>query len=346
VGCVIVAKGGTEIGYGYHEKFGEAHAERVALANVKTRGNSAHLPGATIYVTLEPCCHHGKTPPCTDALIKAQPERVVVAMLDPFDAVCGKGCERLRQAGISVDVGCEEQQARRLNAPYLKRITTGLPWVIAKWAMSMDGKIATRTQHSQWISCSESRAFVHQLRSRVDAIVVGRNTALHDDPLLTARNSGTIARRALRVVADSLLQLPITSQLVQSARQHETLVLAGPDAACARVEALERLGVQVLVSEHADPGLRVEELLRYIACEKQGTNVLVEGGSKLLGSLADRRLIDQCEVFIAPKLIGGIDAAGAIAGLGVAKVDDGIAFQIIATERRGTDLHISCTRSD
>ena len=198
VGCVVV-QGEEIVGEGWHQRFGGPHAEIEAL-----RAAGAKATGATLYVTLEPCCHHGQTPPCSDAVIQAGIGRVVAAMRDPFPKVAGGGIQQLMSAGIDVEVGLHEQEARELNAPYLKLLATGRPWVIAKWAMTLDGKLATKTGDSKWISGEASRRVVHELRGRVDAIVVGRRTAALDDPLLTARlEKGSPPRIATRIVLDS-----------------------------------------------------------------------------------------------------------------------------------------------
>lgn len=338
VGCVIVADGKL-LGGGYHEKFGGPHAERNALAQVP-KGDS--LQHATAYVTLEPCCHHGKTPPCTDAILESGVRQVVVAMQDPFAEVAGQGIERLRAAGVEVRLGVMEAEARRLNAAYIKCLTQKLPWVIAKWAMSLDGKIATRSGDSQWISGPESRQWVHGLRSRVDAIVVGRRTAELDDPQLTARIKSPLPRVALRVVLDSHAKLSIASKLAQTARQQPVIVWAGPQADASRVEALRQLGVTVCVSSTEDANARLYDLLRYLCQERQATNVLVEGGGELLGSLLEIQQVDQCEVFIGPRIIGGSGAASPIAGLGFETLL--ASPEVIASQSRqlGADIHLSC----
>ena len=217
VGAVIV-RDGQIVGEGWHKKFGQAHAEVNAFTSA---GEAAR--GATLYVTLEPCCHHGKTPPCTDAVIRAGIARVVAALQDPFPQVAGQGAALLRAAGIPIEFGVCAKEARRQNAPYLKLLATGRPYVHAKWAMSLDGKIATRTGDSQWISNETSRRRVHELRGRMDGILVGIGTALADDPLLTARPPGP--RTACRVILDSKGRLPITSQLVRTAAQVPTLIV-------------------------------------------------------------------------------------------------------------------------
>lgn len=347
VGCVLVggtagngANDETLLGEGYHARFGQAHAERAALEDARQRGHAARLVGATAYVTLEPCCHHGKTPPCTAALIEAGIARVVTAQLDPFPQVAGQGVAALRAAGVSVEVGVEQSAAKRLLAPYRKRLSHGRPWVIAKWAMSLDGKLATHAGQSQWISCETSRARVQELRGRVDAIVVGSRTALVDNPRLTARTPQTPPRTALRVVLDSHLQLPLDSQLARTARDIPVLLVAGPDAPADKTKQLRELGCQVHLSPHADRQARLDSLLQHLACHYEATNVLVEGGGELLGSLLELRQIDQCDVFIAPKLIGGHSAPSPIGGLGLAALSDGPAAVSWQVEPSGQDSHI------
>ncbi len=341
VGCVLVDKSGLQIGAGYHARFGEAHAERVAIDDARQRGLAEQLSDATAYVTLEPCCHHGKTPPCTSALLEAGVARVVVAQLDPFPEVAGKGLALLQQAGVHVSVGLAQSAAEQLNAAYLKRLQRSRPWVIAKWAMSLDGKIATRSGDSQWISGKESRERVHNLRSRVDAILVGSGTALTDNPLLTARTAAAPLRTALRVVMDSTLRLPLNYRLVETARETPLLLVAGPGASPAKAEQLRALGCQVSVSKQADPQRRLDELLEYLAVERAATNVLVEGGGQLLGSLLKLGQLDQCEAFIAPKLIGGAQASSPIGGLGFAHLRDCPATYSLKAQPSGEDTHIS-----
>lgn len=343
VGCVLVATDGTVIGRGFHQRFGGLHAEREALAEATSNGNANRIEGCTAYVTLEPCCHQGKTPPCTDAIVQAGVGRVVVAMLDPFDQVAGNGVSELRAHGIDVAVGLEAHAARQLNAPYLKRILRKRPWVIAKWAMSADGKIATRTGHSQWISCEASRADVHELRGRVDAIVVGRGTAIADDPLLTARGKD-VPRKAIRVVVDSQLQLPLESKLVKTVADGMVLVWGGPEAATAQAVLLEKTGVKVHIAQAPDANTRLAELLQYLAVEMNVTNVLVEGGGGLLGGLLQLNEIDECQVFVAPKLIGGAGAISPIAGQGISDLDECPQWQMVDVRRVGVDAKLSFVR--
>jgi diaminohydroxyphosphoribosylaminopyrimidine deaminase/5-amino-6-(5-phosphoribosylamino)uracil reductase len=268
--------------------------------------------------------------------------QVFVAMADPYEMVGGQGIQQLRAAGITVQLGLLELEARQLNAAYIKRIEYRLPWVIAKWAMTLDGRIASRTGHSQWISGSASRQWVHELRGRVDVIMVGSGTALADDPMLNSRlPEGQPSRRtALRVVIDSQLQLPLESRLAQSAGQLPTLLWAGPEADPAKAEALREIGCTVQVSESSQPNDRLKELLGYLVSKYQATNLLVEGGSRLLGSLFEIRQIDQCEVFIAPKLVGG-HAYAPLACWGCDQVGDGPVLECIVQSKRGEDWHVS-----
>lgn len=340
VGCVIVSDA-KQIGAGFHTRYGAAHAERAAIDDAQNQGHGHRLAGATAYVTLEPCCHQGKTPPCTEALLEAKLGRVVVAMFDPFEKVSGQGIRRLESRGVAVTVGVEQQAAIALNAPYLKRITQQRPWVIGKWAMTLDGKIAARTGHSQWISCEESRLRVHYLRGRVDAILIGIGTALADDPLLTARIENP-PRVALRVLIDSTLRLPLSSKLVSTAADVPLLVWTAADVDAQQLQALRQKGVVVQCCSEPDPQRRLERLLEYLVSQYQATNVLVEGGGQMLGSLFDLRQIDQCEVFVAPKIVGGRDSLSPLGGLGLERVTDGPIQEQLHISNSGTDAHISC----
>ena len=309
VGCVIV-RGGRTVGEGSHRRFGGPHAEIHAL---RQAGSNARR--ATAYVTLEPCCHQGKTPPCTDALIEAGVQRVVVAMRDPFPKVRGRGCRLLRAAGIDVRSGLLEGEARRLNAPYLKLQETGRPWVILKWAQSLDGKIATRTGDSKWISCSRSRQWAHRIRSRVDAIVVGVGTVLADDPALTCRDA-PVRRVATRVVIDPNLRTPTRAKLVRTAGEVPTVMVTDHRVdRRRRAAALERKGVEVLRIKRTRNGLDMQALLRELG-RRNMTNVMVEGGGRTLGAFYDARLADEAIVFVAPRLIGGRGAVSPLGGIG------------------------------
>jgi diaminohydroxyphosphoribosylaminopyrimidine deaminase/5-amino-6-(5-phosphoribosylamino)uracil reductase len=325
VGAVVV-RDGRMVGEGWHERYGQAHAEVNAFAAA-----GAAARGASLYVTLEPCCHHGKTPPCTDAILRAGIQRVVVAMLDPFPQVAGQGAAILRAAGVTVDCGVLEAEARRLNAPYLTLVEKGRPYVLAKWAMTLDGKIATRTGESQWISNEESRRRVHQLRGRMDAILVGIGTALMDDPQLTARPPGP--RTAMRIVLDRQCRLPLSTQLARTARTVATLVATTSAAPPEAIAALEAQGCEVL--RLAD----LESLLAELG-RRRMTNVLVEGGSGVLGSFLDARLIDEVHVFLASRLIGGAAARTPIGGLGVEKVSQALPLAEWSVENVAGDYYL------
>ncbi|MCA9192310.1 MAG: bifunctional diaminohydroxyphosphoribosylaminopyrimidine deaminase/5-amino-6-(5-phosphoribosylamino)uracil reductase RibD [Planctomycetales bacterium] len=322
VGCVLVSSKGELLGEGFHAYWGGPHAETVAIEDAKQRYPNETLKGATAYVTLEPCCHHGKTPPCTDALLDAQVGQVVIGCRDPYQTSAGRGLERLREAGLQVELGVLENEAQELIRPFLKLVEKKLPFVIAKWAMSLDGKIATRTGDSRWISNQASRNWVHQLRARVDAILVGIGTALADDPLLMTRCPQPV-RTARRVVVDTSLALPVESKLVTSARDVAVLIWGGPTAETAKADALRSAGCEVVLGQSSDANERLKELLQYLATQYRCTNLLVEGGGKILGSLFDLQLVDQCEVFIASKIIGGREAPSPILGRGIVDLSHG-----------------------
>lgn len=324
VGCVIVAPAADSgaadrlLGSGWHQRFGGPHAEIEALRAV-AEADRAQLPSATLYVTLEPCCHHGKTPPCVDALLEQRVGRVVIGMTDPFPAVAGGGVRRLREAGIVVDVGVLESAARKLNAPYLTRVTQSRPWFIAKWAQTLDGKIATCSGDSRWISQPASRGVVHELRGRMDAIVVGRGTVAHDDPLLTARPPGP--RSATRVVLDHQARLSLDCQLVRTAGTIPTLIVVAPTAPSDRLTALRSLGCDIWQNSASGTAAELPALATEMG-RRGWTNVLIESGPTLLGEFQTAGLIDEVHVFIAPKLIGGAHAASAIGGQGIERMQD------------------------
>jgi diaminohydroxyphosphoribosylaminopyrimidine deaminase / 5-amino-6-(5-phosphoribosylamino)uracil reductase len=314
VGAVVVQEG-QAVGVGYHARFGGPHAEIEALARA---GEAAR--GATLYVTLEPCCHFGKTPPCTDALIAAGITRAVAAMRDPFPKVAGGGRARLREAGVATEVGLDAGLASRLNAPYLKRLATGFPYVLAKWAMTLDGKLATASGNSAWISSPRSRSLVHEIRGRMDAIVVGVGTVLADDPQLTARPTGP--RTAARVVLDSAARLPVTSRLVASAREVPTWVAVTSRAGADRLLALESMGVDILRFPGDGP-VPVVRLLEELG-RRGMTNVMVEGGGRVLGAFFDAGQVDAVDVYVAPLLEGGAHDMTPVRGLGVSRMADAL----------------------
>lgn len=332
VGCVIVAHG-NPIGRGWHQRFGGPHAEVEALHEA---GEAAR--NATMYVTLEPCCHHGKTPPCVAAILQAGIRRVVVALRDPFPRVDGGGLRVLQDAGLEVTLGLQAADARSLNAPYLKRLQHGRPWLIAKWAMTLDGKLASRTGNSQWISNPASRAVVHELRGRMDAIIVGLGTAIADDPLLTARPPGP--RAAVRIVLDSQASLSPESQLVRTSSQVPVIVAASAAAEPANCQRLRAAGCEVIQLPGSDQAARLGELLDELG-RRQATNVLLEGGSQVLGSAFDAHLIDEVHVFIAPKLLGGSQALTPIGGHGLEMLSTARGLDEVTVEQLGSDVYVS-----
>ncbi len=334
VGCLIV-RDGKVIGQGFHRKFGGHHAEVEALRSIKP---PADARGATAYVTLEPCCFQGKTPPCSKALIDAGLARVVVAMPDPFPQVDGGGLRQLRDAGIEVSVGLLRADAEVVVAPYLKRVRTGLPWVIAKWAMTIDGKIATRTRQSQWITGKSSRQAVHGLRGRVDAIVVGMGTVTADDPQLTSRlDESEVSRLATRVVFCRNRIPSLESQLAKTAASVPVLLVAGSKVDPANLAPLQAAGVEAINVPTDDPIEMVQ--LGLVELGARGmTNVMLEGGGELIGSFLEADQIDECHVYIGPKLFGGSDALGPIAGPGIGQISEAWTAKLVSVDQFDDDF--------
>lgn len=335
VGAVVLDAENRCVGEGWHDRFGGPHAEVHALAAAGERARNG-----TLFVTLEPCCHFGKTPPCTDAILAAGVRRVVVAMCDPFPKVSGGGVSRLRAAGVEVVAGVGESVARVQNAPYLKLLRERRPWVIAKWAMTLDGKIATRTGESQWISNPESRASVHALRGQVDAIIVGRGTVERDDPLLTARPAGP--RVATRIVVTNSGQLPEQCQLRKTAREYPTMVITA-SSHVDRLAGWKADGAEILPICAEDTGISMTAILDELG-QRHMTRVLLEGGSQLLGSFLDADCIDEAWVFVAPLMIGG-PAPTPVAGRGVERLQQALRFDNVKIEAVGSDVWIRGTRS-
>jgi len=331
VGAVVLDAAGAVVGEGWHQRLGGPHAEVYALAAARERAR-----GGTLVVTLEPCCHHGYTPPCTNAVIATGVASVVAAMTDPFPRVAGGGVARLREAGVVVEVGVCEAEARRLNAAYLKLLATGRPWVHLKWAASLDGKTATRTGDSQWISGPESRRRVHELRGAVDAVVVGRGTVEADDPLLTARPPGP--RTATRVVLTASGRLPERCRLRETAREVPVLVFtaAGNEP---RLAGWAADGAEVLPLPAGDGGLSVDDVLVELG-RRRMTHVLVEGGAAVHGAFLDAGAVDELHVFVAPVLIGGAAAPGATGGRGAEKLAQALRLGGMTAEACGADVYL------
>lgn len=331
VGAVVV-KGGATIGEGFTQPPGSAHAEIVAL---REAGEAAR--GATMCVTLEPCCHYGRTPPCTMAIIEAGISEVHVATLDPNPRVAGRGVAELRAAGIATVVGEHEEEARELNEAYMKWITTGRPFVNAKFAMSLDGKIATRSGDSRWITGERSRAFVHRLRSQVDAVMVGAGTVLADDPQLTARYGGSrpMPRQPLRVVVDAQGRISPSARLF--GEPGRTMVATTSRLDDTTADILRVVGAEVLPLPEREGLVDLEALLQALG-QREVTSVLVEGGAAILGSLFDARLVDKVYAFIAPIIIGGKDAVPAVGGRGVEHMTDALRLRGVRVQQFGGDV--------
>ncbi|MDN5344971.1 MAG: diaminohydroxyphosphoribosylaminopyrimidine deaminase [Clostridia bacterium] len=335
VGAVIV-RDGRVVGEGYHQKAGTPHAEIHAL---QAAGEAAR--GATLYVTLEPCCHYGRTPPCTEAIIAAGIRRVVAAMADPNPRVAGGGIQALRQAGIEVETGLLEREARRLNEAFGKFITTGQPWVTLKMALTLDGKIATRTGASRWITGPAARQKAHELRDTHDAILVGIGTILADDPELTTRLPGGQGRDAVRVILDSRLRLPPVARAVNLASPAPTIVATTAAAPAAARQQLTERGVEVLeLPAAADGRVAWLPLLDELA-RRQITSILVEGGAGVNATALAAGVVDKVVAFLAPRIFGGTAAPGPVGGMGVATPAEAWQLEGLEVGPCGPDLMIS-----
>jgi diaminohydroxyphosphoribosylaminopyrimidine deaminase/5-amino-6-(5-phosphoribosylamino)uracil reductase len=336
VGAVVVKKG-TVVGQGYTQPPGSHHAEVLAL---KQAGEAAR--GSVMYVTLEPCAHYGRTPPCTEAIIAAGIKRVHMAMLDPNPVVLGRGKDELEKRGIRTYLGEDEEKAREINEAYIKFITTGLPFVTVKFAMSLDGKIATRRGNSRWISGPESRKYVHCLRYTSDAIMAGANTVIADDPHLTTRCSGgrggTARKQPLRVIVDGEGRTPLTARLFRE--PGETLLALGRAATDKEKKAFKQAGADIVELPAGGGMVDLARLLEELG-RREITSVIVEGGGILLGSLFDQGLVDKVIAFIAPVIIGGAEAKTAVAGSGVEQVAESFRLERLQVARLGDDLMVS-----
>jgi diaminohydroxyphosphoribosylaminopyrimidine deaminase / 5-amino-6-(5-phosphoribosylamino)uracil reductase len=336
VGAVVV-RDGRPIGEGFHAAAGKPHAEAAALAACRESAE-----GATLYVSLEPCAHHGRTPPCTDAILAAGIARVVVGSEDPSPHVRGRGLALLGAEGVEVELAGEEvaRPARLLNQPFRKHARTGLPLVVLKSALTLDGKVATRTGSSQWISDEPSRKRAHQWRVELDAVAVGIGTALADDPLLTGRVGGGSTTPPRRVVFDSRARLPVESRLVRSAAEAPVILVCSPDAPPSARDALTRAGVEVVVAEGPDEPRRVEHALAALG-ERGVQSILLEGGPRLAGAFLDAGEIDEVRAFVAPILAGGGAARTAIEGEGVESIAAAPRALAVEVERIGDDTLVT-----
>jgi len=336
VGAVIV-KDGLVVGMGYTQPAGSDHAEVMALRQAGDRAQ-----GATMYVTLEPCSHYGRTPPCTQAIIEAGISEVHVALLDPNPLVSGRAVSRLNEAGIKPYVGVYQQEAYDINEAYIKHITTGLPFVMAKFAMSLDGKIATKTGDSKWITCDEARKYVHTLRHTVDAIMIGVNTVVVDNPHLTARGcggrGGTERMQPLRLVVDSRGRVPLDAHIFE--QPGEVLIVVVEPFDSKKREEFTQAGAEVLELPSREGLVDIEGLLKVLG-KREIASILVEGGGKLLGSLFDHHLVDKVLAFVSPIIIGGKEAKSAVGGNGVGNIAQALRLGRVSTRSFGDDILVS-----
>lgn len=341
VGAVIV-RDGEIIGEGYHECYGQLHAERNAIANAKKRGNS--LEGSTIYVTLEPCCHYGKTPPCTEAIIEEKIARVVVGSDDPNPLVSGKGFQMLREKGIEVIPHFLKEECDAMNHVFFHYIRTGTPYVAMKYAMTMDGKIACYTGDSKWVIGEESRAHVQTLRNHYKGIMAGIGTVLADDPMLNCRIEG--GRDPIRIIADSHLRIPMDSQLVRTAGQQPLIVACLPDADEEKAAQLQEKGVEVLripgvttadITEEQKEVISLPVLMKELGARKID-GILLEGGGQLNESALQAGIVDRIYCYIAPKIFGGAQAKTPVEGQGLTRAADAWQFNRIGMQEFGQDI--------
>lgn len=331
VGCVIVDPAGLVVGEGFYVFEEVKHAETIALS---VAGNKAR--GGTAYVSLEPHAHHGRTAPCTDALIAAGIKRVVASIEDSNPKVSGRGFEHLRNAGVEVQVGLLAEEAARANEAYIHFMRTGRPFVHLKMAVSLDGKIATRTGDSRWVTGPESRARAHELRHQYDAIMIGIGTAIKDDPLLTDRSDRSRRLQLVRIVLDEQLLLPAQSRLVKTANEAPVIVIAGTGADENRVRELESRGVEIVRKGNRDPFELLDELGR-----RSVQSLLVEGGSGVAGRFIDAGLVNKVTFFVAPKIVGGSEAPGAVGGVGVELMKDALQLEHVEITQRGNDIEVT-----
>lgn len=329
VGCVIV-RDGEIVGRGYHEKYGQAHAEVNAI-----RDAGEKAMGATLYVNLEPCCHYGKTPPCSDLIIRSGLKRVVVGMRDPNPKVLGGGIKQLLDAGIEVEAGVLEEEAKRLNEIFIKHISQGEPFVILKTAVTMDGRTCTVTGDSKWITSEESRRLVHKIRAGVSCLVTGVETVIKDDPMLNVRLEGEW-RDPLRVVLDSKARIPLSSKLLTHSPE-STLVCVAENASRESIENIRQTGVQLLVLPGSDEGIDIKALIAELA--KRGLDsVLVEAGARVNTSFLRAGLVDKIMMFMAPKILTGAGSPSWTAGRSPELMREAIELEGIWAEPVGSDI--------
>jgi diaminohydroxyphosphoribosylaminopyrimidine deaminase/5-amino-6-(5-phosphoribosylamino)uracil reductase len=332
VGAVIV-RNGEIIAGGYHLRAGSPHAEVEALAKLGEKAKK----GDILYVTLEPCNHHGQTPPCTEAILRSGIRDVVVGMRDPNPRVAGGGCEYLAQKGVKVRIGVLERECRRMNEFFVKFVTTGRPFVVAKTALTMDGWSATSTGHSQWITNQESREFVHHLRDVVDAVMVGIETILFDDPSLNTRLKNRKGKNPIRIVLDTNLRIPEHAKVMKQNSQTVVLIVAGEDVPAERQEKVRERCASILLCPTKEGRIDLQVLMDKLGAMSI-TSILVEGGATLMGALIREKLIDKFYIFKAPKILGGSDGIPMALGPGPKKLDQGLILKYTEVKRFGDDI--------
>jgi len=330
VGAVVVRQGRI-VGEGYHKKAGGPHGEILALRKAGPKARNASL-----YLNLEPCCHQGRTPPCTDSLIEKGIREVYVGMRDPNPQVSGKGIRRLRRAGIRVHQGILKKDCEKLNEIFIKYIQTGRPYVILKSAISLDGKIATRTGQSQWITGPQARRQVHQLRNRVDAILVGAGTVLKDNPHLTTRLKGNAVKHPVRVILDGDALTPVSAHVYKNATTQRVIHVTSRKASAARLQKLERIGVEVCVLKDRKGIIPLSRVMEHLGKEEL-TSLLIEGGGQVNEQALRENVVDKIELFMAPLLIGGKEAPGFMNGLGVQTLQQALAVRDLSVTPVGKD---------
>ena len=334
VGAVIV-KDGRIIGEGCHEKYGDLHAERNAIKNL-----TESAEGATIYVTLEPCCHHGKQPPCTEAIVENRIAKVVIGSRDPNPLVSGKGTAYLREHGIIVEEDFMREECDELNPVFFHYITTGLPYVVMKYAMTLDGKIATKTGESKWITGEKSRMEVQEMRHRYRGIMVGIGTVLADDPMLNVRIEGK--RSPIRIICDSSLKIPLDCRICKTAKDYRTII------ACAKADKIKKtqlknLGIQIIEVPDVNNKVDLSKLMKELGSMKIDS-ILLEGGGTLNDSMMRAGLINEIKAFVAPKIFGGVNAKSPVAGTGFAHVDEGGIFKLNSIRQFDDDVLLEYRR--
>lgn len=335
VGCGIV-RNEKIIGEGYHKVFGSCHAEVNAINDAKAKGEN--LDGATLYVNLEPCSHYGKTPPCADRIIEEKIKRVVIGNCDPFEKVSGRGIERLRNAGIEVEVGVLKEECEKLNERYFTYIKNNRPFVVLKSGMTIDGKIATRTYESQWITSEESRKFSHELRGMCDAIMVGINTVLKDDPTLNVR-AGRYSHSPARIIVDSRLRISPSAKVLSKDLENIAIIATTENCDREKFENLSKMeNVNVIIVREKDGMVDLRDLMEKLKTFNI-SSILLEGGGSLNASMLREKLVDKFYFFIAPKIIGS-DGISAIGSMGIEKLNEAIDLKDVEVTKIATDILI------